>query len=128
MARSRAQSIRAFLPARDLDASRSFYRDLGFEETWGDDSACGMELDGCGIILQKFYVKEHAENFMMALSVENVDAWWDHIVSNGLKEKHGLGMARPPEMQPWGLRVLYISDPTGVLWHIAEHSKSGVGA
>jgi uncharacterized glyoxalase superfamily protein PhnB len=23
-------------------------------------------------------------------------------------------------MQPWGLRVVYLFDPTGVLWHIAE--------
>ncbi|MDQ2638980.1 MAG: hypothetical protein M3Y79_00120 [Pseudomonadota bacterium] len=22
--------------------------------------------------------------------------------------------------QPWGLRVLYLTDPNGVLWHIAE--------
>ncbi|MEO8307240.1 MAG: hypothetical protein ABI616_04285 [Pseudomonadota bacterium] len=42
-------SIRAFIPARDMDASRCFHKDLGF-------------------------------------------------------------------------RVLYISDPTGVLWHIAEYS------
>jgi len=23
-------------------------------------------------------------------------------------------------VQPWGLRVLYLTDPTGVLWHIAD--------
>ena len=23
-------------------------------------------------------------------------------------------------MQPWGLRVLYLSDPAGVLWHITR--------
>lgn len=123
MSRSKANSIRAFVPARDLEASKRFYQDLGFEQIWGDDSACGMQLDDCEIILQKFYVKEHAENFMMALGVENVDTWWDHIVANGLKEKHGLGMAKAPEMQPWGIRVLYICDPTGVLWHIAEYSR-----
>jgi uncharacterized glyoxalase superfamily protein PhnB len=38
----------------------------------------------------------------------------------GLKEKYGLGMASPPAMQPWGIVVLYITDPSGVLWHIAE--------
>jgi len=123
MARSKVKSIRAFVPARDLEASRRFYRDLGFEQIWGDDSACGMQLDGCGIILQKFYVKEHAENFMMALNVENVDAWWDCIVSNGLQQKHALAVVNAPAMQPWGVRVLYISDPTGVLWHIAEDSQ-----
>jgi uncharacterized glyoxalase superfamily protein PhnB len=29
-------------------------------------------------------------------------------------------MAKAPKLQPWGLRVLYLSDPTGVLWHIAD--------
>jgi uncharacterized glyoxalase superfamily protein PhnB len=120
--RSKALSIRAFIPARDLDIARSFYKDLGFQELWGDDSACGMQIDDCGIILQKFYVKEHAENFMMALSVEDLDAWWRHIQALGLKEKYGLGMVKAPAMQPWGIRVLYLGDPTGVLWHIAEYS------
>ena len=124
MLRSKALSIRAFLPARDLSVSRRFYKDLGFEEIWGDDGACGMQLDGCEIILQQFYVKDHAENFMMSLNVEDVDAWWRHIESAGLREKYGLGMARPPEMQPWGFRVLYLTDPTGVLWHIAEYSNA----
>ena len=32
-------------------------------------------------------------------------------------------MAKPPALQPWGLRVLYLTDPTGVLWHIAEERK-----
>jgi uncharacterized glyoxalase superfamily protein PhnB len=124
MSRSKALSIRAFLPARDLAVSRRFYQDLGFQEIWGDDSACGMHLDGCEVILQQYYVKEHAENFMMSLNVEDVDAWWRHVESAGLKEKYGLGMARPPAMQPWGFRVLYLTDPAGVLWHIAEYSHA----
>ena len=57
---------------------------------------------------------------MMSLNVEDPDEWWRHIESIGLKEKYPGIMARPPAMQPWGLRVLYLSDPTGVLWHIAE--------
>jgi uncharacterized glyoxalase superfamily protein PhnB len=120
--RSKVLSVRAFIPARDMDVARSFYKDLGFQELWGDDSACGMQIDDCGIILQKFYVKDHAENFMMALNVEDLDAWWRHIQALGLKEKYRLGMVKPPAMQPWGIRVLYICDPTGVLWHIAEYS------
>ena len=120
--RSKVLSIRAFIPARDLDVARSFYKDLGFRELWGDDSACGMQIDDCGIILQKFYVKEHAENFMMALNVQDLDAWWRHIQALDLKEKYGLGMVKAPAMQPWGIRVLYICDPTGVLWHIGEYS------
>jgi len=27
-------------------------------------------------------------------------------------------------LQPWGLRVLCLSDPSGVLWHIADDRKT----
>jgi uncharacterized glyoxalase superfamily protein PhnB len=27
---------------------------------------------------------------------------------------------KAPAMQPWGLRVAYVVDPSGVLWHVAE--------
>jgi uncharacterized glyoxalase superfamily protein PhnB len=74
--------------------------------------------------LQNYYVKALAENFMMHLMVEDADVWWTHIKSAGVIEKYDLQMAKPPELQPWGLRVLYLADPTGVLWHIADHPKS----
>jgi uncharacterized glyoxalase superfamily protein PhnB len=123
MARPSVNSIVAFVPSKDFDKSRKFYLDLGFEQTWGDDSACGLRIDGQTIILQNFYVKDHSDNFMMQLVVDDANAWWDRIQSLGLKEKYQLGMANPPAMQPWGIVVLYITDPTGVLWHIAEVPK-----
>ena len=79
---------------------------------------------GREVPLLPFYVKEHAENFMMHLMVENADEWWEHIQSLGLAEKYSLSMAKPPTLQPWGLRVLYLTDPTGVLWHIADRRTS----
>jgi len=120
MSRSRVLDLKAFVPAKDLEVSRRFYAELGFREVWGDASACELELDGFRFILQKFYVKEHAGNFMMSLMVEDADAWWQEVERLGLKEKYGLHMAAAPALQPWGLRVLYLSDPTGVLWHIAD--------
>ena len=121
--RSPVLSIKAFVPARDFEQSRSFYRELGFEQRWGDDNACGLEIDGQGFILQKFYVKEHAGNFMMSLNVTDADRWWERINALKLQEKYQLKLVKPPAMQPWGIRVLYLSDPTGVLWHIAESPK-----
>jgi uncharacterized glyoxalase superfamily protein PhnB len=29
-------------------------------------------------------------------------------------------------MQPWGLRVAYLTDPCGVLWHIAQRREGAV--
>jgi uncharacterized glyoxalase superfamily protein PhnB len=124
MACSKILGIKAFVPAKDLTVSKRFYTELGFHEVWGDEGSCELELDGFGFILQKFFVKEHAGNFMMTILVEDADTWWQHIENLQLKDKYGLTMAKPPALQPWGLRVLYLTDPTGVLWHIADRPKS----
>ena len=120
---SKVVHLAAFVPARDFEVSRRFYRDLGFRENWGNEQACEMELEGYRFILQNFYVKEHAGNFMMSLMVEDADKWWEYIQSADLAKKYELRMAKAPALQPWGLRVLYLSDPSGVLWHIADRSK-----
>ncbi|HEY5810814.1 MAG TPA: VOC family protein [Povalibacter sp.] len=117
--------LRSFVPARDFSLSREFYLELGFTEKWGNDEVCELELAGHRFLLQNFYVKEHADNFMMHLMVENADEWWEQIESLGLAKKYKLYMAKPPELQPWGLRVLFLTDPTGVLWHIADRPGSG---
>jgi uncharacterized glyoxalase superfamily protein PhnB len=68
-------------------------------------------------------VAEHAGNFMMSLAVEDADLWWEHIQRIELQQKYKGIMCKPPQMQPWGIRVLYLSDPTGVLWHITDSRK-----
>jgi uncharacterized glyoxalase superfamily protein PhnB len=61
---------------------------------------------------------------MMSLSVEDADAWWQHIQDKELVKMYPGIVCTPPKMQPWAIRVLYLSDPTGVLWHIADMRKS----
>lgn len=116
--------IRAFVPARDFELSKQFYADLGFTMKWSGDGVAELELGNYRFLLQKFYVAEHAQNFMMHLFVEDADPWWEHIERAGLATRYPGIMAKPPEMQPWGMRVLYLSDPTGVLWHIADPRES----
>jgi catechol 2,3-dioxygenase-like lactoylglutathione lyase family enzyme len=120
-----ALDIKAFVPAKDLDLSIRFYSDLGFTTNWSYADAAEMQIGSSRILLQRFYVRAHAENFMMTLNVEDVDAWWRHLEDVGLKNRYPGIMAKPPAMQPWGIRVLYLSDPTGVLWHIAERPRLG---
>jgi catechol 2,3-dioxygenase-like lactoylglutathione lyase family enzyme len=112
--------VKAFVPAKDLDVARQFYVDLGFRLNWSDEGISEFQAGAFRFLLQRFYVKEHAENFMMSLNVEDADAWWEHIERIRLTEKYPGIMAKPPTVQPWGLRVLYLSDPTGVLWHIVH--------
>lgn len=116
--------LNAFVPARDLAVSMQFYVDIGFTCLWSSDDIARFGIGSFTFLLQKFHAKGHAENFMMALMVEDADAWWDHFERISLREKYPKIMLRPPAMQPWGLRVLYFSDPNGVLWHIQDRKKA----
>jgi uncharacterized glyoxalase superfamily protein PhnB len=61
---------------------------------------------------------------MMRLMVEDADLWWEDFERTGLREKYPHIMLKPPTMQPWGVRVLYVSDPSGVLWHITDRMSA----
>ena len=114
------QTLRPFVPAKDLAASLRFYRMLGFvvEREFGDGSGAIVEAGAASFILQRFFVAEHAENFMMQLVVPDLAAWWSHIASLDLPAAFGVPAPKPPARQPWGLDVAYVTDPTGVLWHV----------
>ena len=115
--------IKAFVPTKDAELSKQFYRDLGFTVTWSEDDIAELQIGAFRFLLQSFFVKEHAHNFMMTLNVEDADAWWAHIQRVDFAKKYPGIMCEPPRMQPWGIRVLYLSDPSGVLWHIIDPRK-----
>lgn len=112
--------LKAFVPAKDYVLARQFYLDLGFTLNWSSEEVSEFQVGSYRFLLQPFYIKDHAENYVMSLNVEDADAWWEYIEQVGLKNKYPGIIAKPPTLQPWGLRVLYLSDPTGVLWHIAD--------
>jgi len=116
--------LKAFVPAKDPELSKRFYTDLGFTINWSNPEIAELQIGSFRFLLQTFYVPEHAGNFVMSLSVEDADVWWDHIQLREFTKKYPGIMCRPPAMQPWGIRVLYLSDPTGVLWHITDMRKS----
>ncbi len=119
--------IKAFVPSRNFNQSREFYQELGFSENWSNTEVCEMEIEGCRFLLQNFFNEELAGNLMMTMVVDNLDGWWYLINRIDLAGRYGLKIARAPERQPWGIRVLYLSDPGGVLWHIAEQPRSSPG-
>jgi len=114
-----AIEVKAFVPSSDFDLSKKFYQDLGFNLAWSSDQLAYLHRGHSSFLLQNFYVKEHAENFMMHLLVEDVEAWWNHVQDSALAAKYGV-MVEPPEDRPWGLRDFVIVDPTGVLWRIGQ--------
>jgi len=110
---------RPFMPARDFDLSKRFYEALGFTKLVDGEVAIFSAGSG-GFILQRYYKKEWAENFMMQLMVDDLDAWWAHLTSLDLPSQFGVHAPKAPALQPWGLRVSYLYDPSGVLWHVCQ--------
>ena len=110
--------LKVFLPAKDYNLAKQFYLDLGFALNWSNEQISEFQIGSFRFLLQNF--QGIAENFMMSLLVEDADAWWAHMEQIGIKDKYPGIMAQPPALQPWGLRVLYLSDPNGVLWHISD--------
>ena len=110
---------RPFLPAKDFDLSKRFYEALGFTKEL-DGEVASFRMGASGFILQQYFQKEWAENFMMQLMVDDLDSWWAHLSSLNLPTRFGVPAPTPPAMQPWGLRIAYVIDPSGVLWHVAQ--------
>jgi uncharacterized glyoxalase superfamily protein PhnB len=120
-----SELARPFLPAKDFDLSKRFYEALGFEKVLDGEVAIFRAGPG-GFILQRAFQKEWAENFMMQLMVDDLDAWWAHIKGLDLTSQFGVRQPRAPELQPWGLRVAYVTDPSGVLWNVAQRRAGAI--
>jgi len=112
------KSILTFVPAREFERSCRFYEALGFQPADDDPDVRFYGRGTSGFLLQNYYVKKWANNFMMAMHVDDLDAWWadvEEIVDSG--EFPGV-RAKAPQLEVWGMRVMYLWDPSGVLWHI----------
>jgi catechol 2,3-dioxygenase-like lactoylglutathione lyase family enzyme len=115
---------KAYVPAKDFALSKRFYQDLGFELVWSSEDLAYLRRGSSSFLLQNFYKKEHADNFMMHLLVKNVEAWWRHVETQSLASKYGV-MVEPPADRSWGIRDFVIVDPTGVLWRIGQNIEQG---
>jgi hypothetical protein len=62
-----AKSIRPFIGAQDFEVSRSFYRDMGFQEHVISEDMSFFSADGIGFYLQQAYVKDWIENTCCSL-------------------------------------------------------------
>lgn len=119
------ERVRTFLPCKDFDASKRFYEALGFEKVLDSEVAIFNIASG-GFILQRYFQKDWAENTMLQLMVDDLDAWWDHVSRLDLPGKFGVPPPKPPARQSWGLRVAFVVDPSGVLWHVCQRRDGAV--
>jgi hypothetical protein len=113
---SGTELARPFVPAKDLERAKRFYVKLGFEKVL-DSEVAVFRVGSSSFILSSF---DQADNFMMQLMVDDLDAWWAHIKTLDLEADFGVPAPTAPAVQPWGLRISYLIDPSGVLWHVAQ--------
>jgi uncharacterized glyoxalase superfamily protein PhnB len=108
------------VPAKDFALSKRFYQDLGFELAWSSDDLAYLRHANSSFLLQRSHKKDPADNFMMHLLVEDVEAWWSHVQDQVLVAKYG-ARVEPPADRSWGIRDFVVIDPTGVLWRIGQN-------
>jgi catechol 2,3-dioxygenase-like lactoylglutathione lyase family enzyme len=107
-------NFKVYMPAKDFEKSKQFYTALGFTMSEGWGGTADFVLNGRWFRLQNYYVKDWAENFMVVIDVDDVEAWHQRaqeVASGG--EFHNVGV-KPPETVD-GFLVLHVVDPSGVL-------------
>ncbi len=115
----KAKSIRPFIGAKDYEVSRSFYRDLGFEESAISDNMSYFKTEGLGFYLQNAYVQDWIDNTMIFLEVDNAERYWNELLTLNLPLKY-LGVKLTPIRHlDWG-KECFLHDPSGILWHFGE--------
>ncbi|KQT43375.1 MULTISPECIES: VOC family protein [unclassified Methylophilus] len=120
MTNLKVTEIKAFVPAKDFELSRQFYQDIGFTMASEGGGIAYFHFGNSSFLLQNFCAEGFAENFMMHLLVEDVDAWWQKVEKSGVVNKYGVKLW-PIELQPWKMRDFCITDPSGVLWRIGQN-------
>jgi hypothetical protein len=117
----RVTEIKAFVPAKDFALSKQFYQDIGFTMASEGGGVAYFHFGHVSFLLQDFCAASLAENFMMHMLVEDVDAWWNRIDASGAVAKYGVTLSAI-ELQPWRMRDFCLTDPSGVLWRIGQNT------
>lgn len=112
--------MKAFVPAREMAVSKAFYTAIGFAIPWSGDDLAFVHHGDTSFLLQRFYVPEHAANFMMHLLVEDADAWHAQVQASGVVERFDVRLGAA-EDRPWAIRDFTLTDPAGVLWRIGHN-------
>jgi hypothetical protein len=115
-------SIRPFIGAKNFQLSKSFYKDLGFEEIILSSNLSLFKIDDLSFYLQDAYVKDWVDNTMVFLEVENVETYWNYLSTLNLTQKYNDVKLAAIRYNNWG-RECFLHDPSGILWHFGDFKK-----
>jgi hypothetical protein len=115
-----AKSVRTFIGSLNFEESRTFYKELGFEESIiSKDMSYFKIFENLGFYLQDYYVKDWVNNSMIFLEVDNAEQYWNELQALELQNKFKNVRLTPVQENDWG-RECFLHDPSGVLWHFGE--------
>ena len=112
-------SLEPFIPSgKNFEGSKALFQAFGFSITWDAGDYVGFEKDGCKFILQKYDNIEFAQNLMLNVRIDNVEAFRNIMLEKNLVQKFGIRIGAITQ-QPYGKEVNVI-DIAGVCWHFVE--------
>ena len=112
--------IRTFIPSSDFELSKDFYGALGFEVDAIDVNLALLSVGDQAFYLQRYYVKDWAENSMLFLTVADAQACFEQIDALLSGGRFPGARVAAPKREAYGAVVTYMWDPAGVLLHLAQ--------
>jgi hypothetical protein len=112
--------IRSFIPASDFELSKAFYEALGFSIDYSDANLALLSAGGQHLYLQRYYVKDWADNSMLHISVADAQGCFEQISALLFEGRFPTARVAAPKQEPYGALVTYVWDPAGVLLHLAQ--------
>jgi hypothetical protein len=113
-----ALELKTFIPARDFDLSKRFYRAVGFHEDWTNGEVALFKNGETSFLLRSdVEAGAYAAGMQMQVIVASVDAVYEHC--RMVLEAFGL-VPQAPANRPWGTRDFVLVDPSGVRWRVVQ--------
>lgn len=106
--------IKAFIPSKSYEISKSFYSEIGFESEYVSEDLTLFQNGECFFFLQRFYDETLAKNFMLQICVSDIDEAFRLCSESKYKQK-----ITPVSQESWG-KVFYLWGPSGELLHITQ--------
>ena len=123
MANLKVGDLRPFVPAKDFALSKQFYAALGWTVKELDHGLALVAAHDQRFYLQDFDLKIFAKNYMLHLTVDDAQAWYEHASSVLRNQAFAGARVQPPQRQAYGALVTFVHDPAGVLLHLCQWDR-----
>jgi ketosteroid isomerase-like protein len=119
----RTERAEPILPSRDLEETRQFYQQLGFEAWWGGKAPWDYEIVSRGNLVVHFFLDSG-----LAPDKNDTSCYWRVADAGQLHGElsalqlpvRGIPRLSAPIDQPWGMHEFTIVDPSGNLIRVGH--------